>query len=284
MMRRLLAILCCAWASAAWAAAPTLDASGFFGATVGFGNPPTTSLTPLITTTSGDDIIIVPIFAVRPLLSPATVTSVTGCGLTWASRPIPDAGAALQNCGGGVACGATTGLWWAYSHATQAACPVTVNFSAVVSAGVAGIIGVNGASSFVAPFDTNGVLPVSASNITGLSSGVKVNGYSTDIANDLQFSFFGISFPLSGQPGPCAPWGNGVFGADGADPKAYLAGIFNRSTMVASGETLFGYDVSGCTNKSAQNWVIFGDAIAGFPRPGSIGGGIPRAPLTGAIR
>ncbi len=284
-MRRLLfLVLLLLSALPAQAAAPTIDASGFFAQAYPaiFGNP-VSSGTIAVTTTSTDDIIVLAIFDAKQTSASTTVTSVTGgVGLTWAKRI--GRTDALNGCTSipVTACGADTELWWAYSAVAQSAANITFNLAAPMDGAVANIVGVNGASSFVAPFDPNVSLPVSASNLTGISAAVTVGGYSTSIANDLQFYFFAIVAPLSGNAGPCAPWLAAIYGESIANNiRLYLTGEYQRSAAVASGLTLFGHDVGGCTHKADVDWVIFGDAIAGSPRSATAGNLMMRAPLTG---
>jgi len=251
------------------AAVPTIDASGFGGA-VAHSTPSTVSYTQ----TSPNDILVLIVFGVRASLTPTSINSVTTPGLTWHNRCglVPCHQDLLLNCGGGLSCGADTEEWWTFS---PVATPITatITYAAAFSSGVAMIFGVNGAGSFTSPFDPNITLPAIASNTTGVNSGVKiVSGFSTTVPNALQFDWYGISFPLAGNPGPCVPWGApgfSTYGADGTDPKAYLPGIFRNASVVSTLETILGYDVGSCTNKAAQNWVILADSIPGTALPPS---------------
>lgn len=255
-------------------APPTIDGSDPFSGS----NAGATVITKNITTTLPEDVIALGT-GTQSGAAPVTVTTVSGCGLTWAKRK---SASTTSTCRAGLTnpCSLNGEIWWAEAAAPLAGCTVTVNFSAAMDQGGIGWMGVNGTTTPSAPWDINGSLPYSN---TGLSSVPNFAGISTSA-----LSYRLISYALVGrntlEQFPClgAPvWASGSpqfldqrHGASLALTGASLA-VNGRVNSVSS--NYYSNSSTNCpageSTAAGDNWIVITDALIGpFTAPGGTRG------------
>jgi len=232
------------------------------------------SITVTLTTLKTNDIIVVAIHneSLNASGSHATVSSVSGGGLTWAKR----AGAVLDNAGQNNAY-SDFEIWWALAIAALAATVITITLSKSIDDASAVAFGVNGANTS-APWDTNASLPAIATS--GAVSTATVTGISTTAVSTMILGIMGTA--ASSQPTSETIGGSAATIID----KAHESGGTNFSNTVAGQLTVSaGQSSITATFNSADNgWLMIADAIVVAPPPAAVSKAPVAAPtLTGGI-
>ncbi len=262
------AILLALWPLFAYATAPTLDASGIF--TGSFNSTSSGSVS--VSTTSTNDVIIIFIQSTKRTGAAATVSSISGGGLTWANRTALTA-TYTAGCFAGNTCHGDFEEWWAFSSTTLTGTSVTVTLSGTTDEAAMVAFGVNGAGSSLAPFDTNVGLPATAQNLTSTPSTISVT-LSTIDNSDLIFAAFGSGNQKSLAAETCTGWVQGGL-VDSSGPNDYATlwalakGFTSVQTSLAI--TFFG---GGCAaNQATDAYTVIGDAVTNgiVPPPGISG-------------
>ncbi len=184
-----------------------------------------------LTTTLTNDIIVLCIFNENGTTVPAnirTVSSVSGGGLTWASR----AGYSRTNNNTG-----RPEIWWAFAASALSAVTITATLSGTTDDSSLVAFGVNGCYT-ATPWDGNGAVPAYASP-TLANSVSPANTISTTNATDLLLAFFGTYAGTSGD-GTAIPSGYSLLASQqGTGGNGCVAGVAVKSvTSTQSGVTV----------------------------------------------
>ncbi len=223
-------------------------------ATNGGTNNAATSATCNYTTSGANRVVVLAILVTSTLGSNTTVTSVSDTGgLTWTKRKQllgPSDGTDFQ----------TLEIWWAYAATAQAAKTITVNFNqsartqALISYGVSGLLTPS------SPWDINGSLPASATNV-GATSLPTVTGVSTTGGNGILLGWYGSRAVVTQTAGS----GFTLIGNNNQEPgagsdRAYLSAEYELIATPQSGVSVG----AGPTNTP---WLMVADSLAGAAPP-----------------
>lgn len=154
------------------------------GHATGGSNGGSTTVVATLTTTRSDDIVIAIVAAERTSGSFPQVTSISDtAGLTWTLRK------RLTFTGGRHTNPQAVELWWAYAPSPLTADVITANFVAndntiITTFAIAG-------ANTSAPWDTNGSLPATNTDVTGSSTDPSVSGVSTTASNIMALAMWG---------------------------------------------------------------------------------------------
>jgi len=145
-----------------------------------------------ITTASTNDVIVTAVVSLMLSSAAPTVSSISGCGLTWAKRVSTGSHAMAGVLFGDV------DVWWAKTSGTLSGCAVTANWTGSPANGDIVAWGVNGAN-IAAPFDANVSIPKTASSTSGTATPT-ITGVSTTAANTLLYAV-NVNAVATGNPG-----------------------------------------------------------------------------------
>lgn len=157
---------CCYDAVSAPATGITVD-----GTATSYNNSSTPSVA--LTTTDGNDIIVIVVQAVNFSASPSVSSISDTAGLTWALRKQFQYTPSFPSANGY----SDTEIWWAKAPSPLSGDTITVTLNETCNAALTAI-GFHGAASLTAPWDTNAALPATNDNSANTSPNVT---YSTSI-------------------------------------------------------------------------------------------------------
>ncbi len=255
-------------AGPAWAGQPTVDghvALGVQGSAVSSlalsgGNAPVTSLT--------DDVLV--IAAVTQDAGAITVSTVSGCGLSYALRKRASTTSVCLN-GSINPCTLNEEMWWAHAAGTLSSCTVTVNFSGTASQAGIGWMAVNGTADPTSPWDFNVSLPYQNA---GLFSVPRIVGPINTSPLDLL-----ISFETTGRNElewtPCIPsnvWNANLLDVRVGGSISATAGVQDSAGGLSGfASNLWSVNSANCPTGTStlvgDNWVLIFDALTGTPAP-----------------
>lgn len=251
MKKLFLALLLCCFANPALA---TLTQDGFQTA-----NNTSTSVGVATTTSNSNDVIIAIAICNNTVAggnAACGVTSVSGCGLTWALRIANDdgAGSMLE----------TVEEWYAIAASPLSACTITAAYSGGPSAARIIVWGINGANT-TTPFDTNGSVPATsrATTATTLSETVTTNNPKTFLFAVLRINGSNAISGLS-RPTSFATLGSaGTFSDQSFLVVSSLQSSFTETyswTSASQASAVMIADaVQDVTSPSTQNAIWFGE-------------------------
>lgn len=205
-----------------------------------------TLLTPALTATLTNDIIVAAIFLEQlPTGTAPTVSSVSGGGLTWTKRSSKSGLLRASNnpC--------DLEIWWALSTGIFSG-TITITPSVSIDNAACSVFGVNGANTS-SPWDANVALPANAEGNTGTANAVTVSGVSTTNANTMLLQFMG------GVNSTTETAGSGLTLIDSATEAGgtYAAAIASQYQVVSAAQS--GASLSFGTN--FDPWFSIADAI-----------------------
>ena len=175
-MRRFIAalIVVCIWASPAFAVL-TIDGTPVSGIISGAAT--TTVASAAFTSSNSNDVVI----ALVTPIDTATVSSISGGGLTWIKRVAFTITTSSFDV-------ASTEEWYAIAASPLTSQVITATLSGPATAATITIFAISGANT-TTPFDVNVSLPATNSDVTGTSTAPTVTGISTTNANTFLISF-----------------------------------------------------------------------------------------------
>lgn len=207
-------------------------------------------------TTSGiDRVVVLAILLTSILGSNTTVTTVTDAdGLTWTRRkqllgPV-DSGGDYQ----------TLEIWWAYAATAHTNKVITVSYNQAAKTQSLISYGVSGLLTPSAPWDINGSLPASATNV-GATSVPAVTGVSTTGGSGIMLGWYGTRGIVTETAGS----GYTLAGNNNQEPgagqdRSYMSAEYKLLSVPQSGVTV---DAGPTTTP----WLMIADSLAGSAPP-----------------
>jgi len=225
-------------------------------ASLGGNNNASSDVLPAYSNSGANRVVVMDIAMCVAGATPASVSSITGGGLTWARRSVvtltdndgSDHSSSLER-------------WWAFASAQVSSQVFTVNYTGSPKTHAIAMLSVAGAFTPSSPWDTDASLPKTGTH-AGASSNPTVSGVAVD---DLVPVFLSASTTRNGDFSQVPPSGYTTVGPSHQEPAAgndrsYMVGGYLVSTGPQSGITLTG-------GASETVWLMAADAIAGDDVP-----------------
>lgn len=219
----------------------------------------TTVASAAFTTTGSGDVVVALVNTTNPFGTTATVSSISGGGLTWIKRKQFTITTSNFDVG-------STEIWYAIAASPLTSQVITATLSTASTGAVITVFAVSGANT-TTPWDINGSLPASGSDVTGTSTVPTITSVSTTNANTVLIAY--VTLPGNASGALTNPAGFTLIAqSNGFSGSPNFEGGAAQSAREIVSSTQAGISVAFST---VANWAMVVDAI-------QAPGGAPTAP------